>query len=104
MPGLHIRNASIGEELLNRRHRLIAHISALRAPHKQRRALVRDRSRLPVREVSHTGDGFAEDGEGDTEFHGLIFRRADQVGEEELADREGLSDISLVGCYVHTLS
>lgn len=100
MPGLHIRYASIGEELLNRWHRLIAHISALGAPHKQRRAIIRDRSRLPVWEISHTGNGFAEDGERDTELHGLVFSRADQVGEEELADGEGLSHISLVDRYV----
>lgn len=83
------------EELPDRGHRLVGDVAAPRTADEERRAVVLHVVRLrAVREVGHGVERVGQRRERDAEDEPrLVVPVAHQVGEEELADGEGL------GCF-----
>lgn len=95
MPRLQINDLEPWKESPYNGQRLIRHIRALCAPDNQRRSIIARCARFAEREVAHVWEGGCERGERDAEGAGGFWgggggARADEVCEEELADRERL--------------
>lgn len=93
MTRIDIGDSGLGEELLDRRDRLVGNILTPGPSDDERRSVVRATSWFSEGEVRHVIEGFAEDGDGDTELERPVSGGgANEVCEQELADGEGLGD------------
>lgn len=90
MASLDVRNLRVREEFLDSGNGIIPDVSAFRASNNERRTVILHSARFPVREISHVIERSTQDGQRDAEFHRLVLSRTDQVGQQELANRERL--------------
>lgn len=90
MASLDIGQSVIGKEAFDRRDSIITDIPTPRPADKKRRTIEPGNPRIRIGEVSHAVERLAQHGQGNAEFQRLVVG-ADQVGQEELADGEGLA-------------